>query len=514
MLALQLLLIAAAAVCGVLICPGFVHMLQLESYKTRFYVKWVFAHPRQAFLVPAAFALGLAFSFLLLGEWGLAGSLLVCAGVSYALHRGKAAKKPLVWTPRVRRLSACVAVLYAACALASPYALIAAVLLAALTVALASLLMLPLEEAVKRWYFLDAKRRLAQRPDLIRIGITGSYGKTSTKFILATILSEKYRVLATRSSFNTPMGLTRVIREELTPGHEVFIAEMGAKHAGDIAELCALVAPQFGLLTSVGPQHLETFGDVQTVARTKYELIEALPPDGAAFFAGDGAFVDELFARTKRVSAFRSGLSGEPLHASARDIRVGPEGSSFTLTANGGESIECQTQLLGEHNIGNILLCASCALQLGLTLQQVQRGIARALPVEHRLQILPTGNGVTVIDDAFNASPMGTRAALAALAAFPGRKIIVTPGLVELGAAEAEENRAFGAAMAAVCDEVILVGKGRAALIAPGLEGAGYPAEHIHVVNDITGATAAIARLARAGDVVLFENDLPDNYAG
>ena len=148
----------------------------------------------------------------------------------------------------------------------------------------ANLMVLPVEKTVQRWYLNDAACILAKRDDLIRIGITGSYGKTSCKFILGTILSEKYNVLVPPSSYNTPMGLTRVIREQLKRSHEVLLAEMGARHVGDIRELCDLAHPKYGLITSVGPQHLETFGSIENVAKTKYELIENLPQDGCAFF--------------------------------------------------------------------------------------------------------------------------------------------------------------------------------------------------------------------------------------
>ena len=225
--------------------------------------------------------------------------------LSWRKWRRQPAKKPLVVTARVKRLLVALAVVlyvffnlmqaafhllaYVLSLLLSvsvPLVTLYTVFLVAAFVAvmalpfflgLAARLAAPVERAVQRWYLNDARRKLAARPDLIRVGITGSYGKTSVKVILATLLREKYNVLSTPSSFNTPMGLTRVIREQLSSEHEVFIAEMGARHVGDIAELCALVQPRYGLLTSVGPQHLETFFTLENVARTKYELVEAWP---------------------------------------------------------------------------------------------------------------------------------------------------------------------------------------------------------------------------------------------
>ena len=139
-----------------------------------------------------------------------------------------------------------------------------------------------MERFIYELYFQDARRILKERKDLLVIGITGSYGKTSVKFYLQTLSSQKYCVLFTQSSRNTPMGVARSLRDDLQPGHRIFIAEMGARHRGDISELCRLVKPSIGILTSVGPQHLETFGSLEAIKNTKYDLIRALPKDGLA----------------------------------------------------------------------------------------------------------------------------------------------------------------------------------------------------------------------------------------
>ena len=376
--------------------------------------------------------------------------------------------------------------------------------------ALASILVQPIETAVKNWYFNDARRKLAGYTDMVKIGITGSYGKTSAKVILATILSEKYKTMATPSSYNTPMGVTRVIREQLDASYQVFIAEMGARHVGDIAEMCRLVAPRWGLLTSVGPQHLETFGSLDKVAKTKYELIDALPADGMGFFPSDNEICVSLYQNTQKPKAL-FGIEGEGLYMTARDIEHGAEGGSFMLVGPDGATVRCRTKLLGRHNIQNILGCAAVAYALGLTLEEIARGVAKAEPVEHRLQLIPTTNGITVIDDAFNSNPSGARAALDVLKSFPGRKIIITPGLVELGETEAAENEAFGRAMAGAVDVAILVARNGEAM-RRGLVAAGYDEGNIFCVGSLSAATAALGSISRSGDVVLFENDLPDHY--
>ncbi len=452
--------------------------------------------------------------------------------------RSEPSKKPLNYTARVKRLIAALAlVLLAAAAVGVGVlaliwnamaaqlvlqALVFALALCALYVlatlllpqllALASLLVQPVEKAIQRRYFNEARDKLAGFTGLIKIGITGSYGKTSAKMILATILSEKYKTLATPASYNTPMGVTRVIRESLDETYEVFIGEMGARHRGDIAEMCELVRPQYGLITSIGPQHLETMFNIETIAKTKYELVEALPADGMAFLPGDNDICFGLYKQTSKPKAlFGMQQRGEALYMTARDIAHGPQGSTFRLVGPEGEEVQCTTKLLGEHNVQNILGCAAVARALGLTMEQIAAGIGKVQPVEHRLQLVPTNNGVTVIDDAFNSNPAGARAALAVLKSFPGRKIIVTPGLVELGDAEAQENRAFGQAMAAAVDVAILVARNAGDMKA-GLLEAGFPEGSVHAVGRLAEATAVLGRIGRPGDVVLFENDLPDHY--
>ena len=438
------------------------------------------------------------------------------------LMQAHKAKKPFVVTMRVKRTYITSAILFTLlCALigvllkgAEPrlYFIGLFPLLLPLWVALGGLCAWPAEKLVSEMYFRDAQKKLAARPDLIKIGITGSYGKTSVKFILGTILQEKFQVLVTPSSFNTPMGVTRIIREKLMPAHQVFVAEMGARHVGDIKEMCRLVHPHHGVLTSVGPQHLDTFHSLDRIKSTKYELMDAIPDGGCCFFPDDKAICRELFDKTrkeKRLCSIHPGADDADVWAT--DIHVSPAGSSFVLHTMSDE-VTCQTRLLGEHNIQNIILAATVGLRLGMTLKQIARGISRIAPVEHRLQLIPS-TSVTIIDDAFNSNPMGAQAALRVLREFEGRRIIITPGMVELGDGEDAFNHEFGLMMADCVDVAILVGKKHTSPIARGLKEAGFPQENLHVVSTLDEATAILRQIGRPGDVALFENDLPDNYS-
>ncbi|MBQ6804629.1 MAG: UDP-N-acetylmuramoyl-tripeptide--D-alanyl-D-alanine ligase [Clostridia bacterium] len=383
-------------------------------------------------------------------------------------------------------------------------------LLLPLFVALSGILALPIEKTIFHLYFRDAEKKLLENDKLIRIGITGSYGKTSTKFILNTILSQKFNVLATPASFNTPMGVTRIIRERLTPSHQIFIGEMGARHVGEIKELARLVHPTIGILTAVGPQHLDTFRTIERIEKTKYELIDALPEDGFAVFSHDGAIVTKLHDKTQKPKALVGTENGDVW---AENVHVSPEGSHFTLQIRGWEPMECVTPLLGEHNIQNILMACAVARHLGMNREQIARGIAALRPVEHRLQLLRSAGGITVIDDAFNTNPRSSKEALKVLSSFPGRRIIVTPGMVELGTEEDRYNYEFGLAMADAVDIAVLVGKKHTLPIQKGLKEKGFPEENIHAVASLDEALAFNRENLRPGDVVMYENDLPDHYS-
>jgi len=370
----------------------------------------------------------------------------------------------------------------------------------------------PTETWINNRYINKAKKKLSKKEykDLIRIGITGSYGKTSTKFILKTILEERYNVLATPGSYNTTMGNVRIIREQLKPEHQVFISEMGARKKRDIQEICDFVKPHLGIITSIGAQHLETFKNIETVAKTKAELLNGVTEDGAVFLPKDNSHCLELYKKDKH-KKFLFSTKNDGSDVYAKNIKVTKEGSTFTVVTKKTQ-FECKTKLLGEHNVQNIIGCVAIADFLGLTKEEIQKGIEKIEPVEHRLQLIPSVNGTIVIDDAFNSNPVGSKMALDVIKQFEGRKIIITPGMVELGEEEYKLNKEFGAQMAGVVDFAILVGIKRSKPIVEGLKSKKFNDMNIYVVNNLEEATKQLGKLTQAGDVILFENDLPDNY--
>jgi UDP-N-acetylmuramoyl-tripeptide--D-alanyl-D-alanine ligase len=350
------------------------------------------------------------------------------------------------------------------------------------------------------------------RPGLIVIGITGSYGKTSVKNFITQILSVKYNVFATPASYNTPMGIVRSIREGLEPSHHVFVCEMGARHIGNIKELCDIVPPKYGVLTAIGPQHLETFKTIENIAKTKFALIGSLPRDGKAFLCWS---YDKIRERADGYpDAVRYAASeDEGLDIRAENMTADAKGMSFDIVTKAGERRRFTCALLGRHNVENITAAAAVALELGIPLDDIVPAVRALKPVRHRLEILPRGQGLTVIDDAYNSNPAGAAAALEALSLFGGVKIIITPGMIELGEIEEAENRAFGERIAGVCDYAALVGEKRSAPILEGIMSAGYDREKVRIFDSFNEAYEWAVSLDADEKVVLLENDLPDNYS-
>jgi UDP-N-acetylmuramoyl-tripeptide--D-alanyl-D-alanine ligase len=369
----------------------------------------------------------------------------------------------------------------------------------------------PIEQVVRQSYLSSAARRITAAAPKI-VAVTGSYGKTTTKEIIAHILSSRYRVLKTPASYNTLMGVCKVIRGELLPGHDFFVVEMGAYKRKSIARLCDLTRPLISVITTIGVQHLERFGSVEKIKLAKAEIIEALSPEGVAVLNGDNPACREVEWLTKaRIVRFGLG-SAKDLDFWARNVRFSAEGVDFTLHGQGGRFVQIQSKLLGRHSIMNILAATAVVLELGLSLEEVSDRLRTLEPVPHRLQPLKGVGGVTIIDDAYNANPEGAIAALETLAEFKGRKILITPGLVELGERGFEENKKIGIVAAGVCDVVLLVGPQQTLAIQEGLAESGFDHKDLRVFVDSQEAIKHLWKMTRPGDVVLFENDLPDQY--
>ena len=252
-------------------------------------------------------------------------------------------------------------------------------------------------------------------------------------------------------------------------------------------------------------------GSIEAIEKEKLSLLEFLPPEGDAVVNGDDR---RIMAAVKGAKFGLTVVSTSPGVGDlwATDISYGPEGSSFTVQTASGEIVSFQTKLLGKHNVINILLALGVGLVAGMRLRQMRYAISRLDPVEHRLQ-LKNQNGLLVIDDAFNSNPVGAASAVDVLGQFSsGRRVIVTPGMIELGDQEAEANREFGRQIAENVDDALLIGPDRTLPIVQGLRDKQFPSERTHVLSTLFEARDWIAANMGPGDVVLFENDLPDQF--
>ena len=376
---------------------------------------------------------------------------------------------------------------------------------------LASWITKPIENSIQEGFKKQARKKLESMPHLKVIAITGSYGKTSTKFMVRDLLKERFSVCSTPGSFNTPMGICKVINNDLLSHHQILILEMGARYAGNIQELCDIAQPDISIITNVGVAHLETFGSQEVIAKEKGTLVDNLPSNGVAILNADDKYVSIMGENRSDIERILVGLESGVIKGN--DIKYNTEGTNFILSVE-GEEVSIQTRLLGRHNVQNMLLAIGAAYHLGIRSKTIALGAKNIEPIEHRLELKKAGD-FYIIDDAFNSNPVGAKNAVEILSQFSsGRRIIITPGMVELGEIEYQENRKFGEAIAkAQLDKIILVGEDRSEPILEGLHSVETSnIESVSVVNSLFEANDLLKPYIQPGDVVLYENDLPDLY--
>jgi len=528
-----LLLVLAAGTALALALARFVyllHMLQLEEYDARRFFHWALLHVGGLVANPMLDLLGLLGVAVLFLHLESARSIVVACTLSIAiglaglawerhLRARSPVKKALVMTPRARRLLACCAILSAGTCLASfagqqGLGLAVALLLPAiapLVLVVSRTIMEPVEALIRDWYVRDARKTLGRFSPTV-VGITGSYGKTSTKFFTAHLLESRYRVLMTPESYNTAMGICRVIRGQLGPEHEVFVVELAENEKGGFEHLLSLVPCSISIVTSVGLQHLEEFGSDAAIRRVIKGFV-SMPGSGPTVVLNgdDPVLVDVPSVQGKRLlRASAGGSLSSDLHA--ENIVMNADGLSFDIVTSQDERFGCHTVLLGRHNVENILLAVAVARELGVSWNAIQDGVATLQAPPHRLQMMAGSGGVHIIDDAFNSNPAGFAMAMEVLAAFPSRRVLVTPGLVSLGDAEDVENVQAGRRAAKAADVVILVGPKKTRPVREGLLSAGFPEGSILTARSLEEVTGLMRSLLTPGDTVMFENDLPDTY--
>ena len=503
------------------------HMLQQNWYNDgNRYLKWIFNNKSKVF-----WGFDLLFIIFVLGFLVDKTILMIIFSCFYLINsfifykntKKEQVKKPLAFTKRVRRLSYTTSLIYLIIVvviyfnfnidyLIYYYLILGLVVyLDYIIVLISNIINIPIEKSVFLYYKNKAVKKLRGLKHLKVIGITGSYGKTSSKNILNDILNVKYDSFATPKNFNTTYGLMISINNYLDKFSDYFIAEMGAFRRGEIKELCDLVKPTYGILTKVGTAHLESFGSQENIQKGKFELIESLPSDGIGILNGD----DELqvnYNLKNNCKILFIGIDNKDVDVRATNIVLTDKGTTFDCIFKGDkEKYRFETRLLGKANIYNILAGIALGREFGIDISMLQVGVKKVNSIEHRLELKKYGN-INIIDDAYNSNPIGSKMAVEVLGMMSGKKIIVTPGMIELADMQYELNKKFGTYIADVCDEVILIGKEQTKPIYDGLIEKNFDEKKIHILNDVKLAFPLIQKLSDKDTYVLLENDLPDIF--
>jgi UDP-N-acetylmuramoyl-tripeptide--D-alanyl-D-alanine ligase len=434
-------------------------------------------------------------------------------------------KKPLILTPRATRLWLLAGLINipacAACAWWLPaggsvpiVAVLIYLQLLPMSLGAANLLLWPLQQWQNRRYLREATTTL-QRLNPTVVSISGAFGKTSTKYFLHAILSAHAPCLLSPGSTNTALGLARIIRERLQPHHQYFLAEMGAYKVGSIAELCRLFPPHAGATTAIGPAHLERFGSVAQVAAAEFELLHATLARGGPAVLSIDCIPPELWQplvaahpEIKLVSAHKNFLrDGDYLIKQATQT---PQGLQLAIEHRGQLSA-WSTSLYGATMAPNLATAFALATELGVPKTTTLTALKTVQPAPHRLAVRQEG-GLTILDDSYNSNPTGFATALETLALLGKgqRKILITPGMVELGALHDAEHAKAGQLAAAAADIILAIAPQRIPTFVAAVQA--HAADKLQLLPNFAAATKWLQTHGQTGDVVLLENDLPDRY--
>jgi UDP-N-acetylmuramoyl-tripeptide--D-alanyl-D-alanine ligase len=476
---------------------------------SRFAVRWWTSTP-----INVA-GLGLGLSGLILSSrwaaWAFAPAAVVALGPVGLTLRGRSA--PLAWTRRLRTLAVVWGALEAAVVAGGtvagqgPVAVALATLAVPAFVDLACALTAPVERRLAGAHVARARARLERVAPTV-VAVTGSFGKTSTKGYIAHLVGGARTVVASPASFNNRAGLARAINEHLADGTEVFVAEMGTYGRGEIAELSSWIHPDVAVITAIGPVHLERFGTEDRVLEAKAEIV-------------DGVACAVLVVDDERLEALADTCAERGTHVwrvstrdQGADVCVVEDSHGLTVRVRGDE-VACA--VVAEARPGNVAAAIAVALELGVSSADMAGRLATLPVASHRLEPAVSTAGVVVLDDTYNANPAGGRAALAALRRLGSnadRRVVVTPGMVELGPIQSTENAHFAAEAAAVATDFVVVGRTNRRALVRGARRArpAHDGPRVVAVRTRQEATEWVRAHIGPGDVVLYENDLPDHY--
>lgn len=495
----------------------YLHIFQQEEYDGLRFLKWIIK--TRAFdkrLSIALLATSVLWPFLPLKT-----ALIItaaCFAVITVLEKDprKASKKKLVMTSRAMRIYV-LALAFVILdglwwfILPLPWLWILSVQVIPFAIVVANLALQPWEKFVQKKYWNEAHKKLLNLDPKV-IGITGSFGKTSVKHILGHILKMQAPTLITPGSVNTPMGITRIIREKLDETHKYFVVEMGAYGHGSIERLCHLAPPDMGVITAIGQAHYERFKTLDAVAETKFELAHAVLKGGTTMIVHENVLKFDHALKTVNGNRARFVICGPGQNSDLviHSVTQNMEGLEVVLSWMGGR-YTLNMPLFGLHHGHNAALAFAVAAMLGVPSDHIITALKSVPQIQHRLEVKRQPDGSVIIDDAYNSNPQGFASALDVLAVMPGRKILITPGMVEMGEAHTEEHYKIGRRAGEVCDIALIVQSERIPSFVGGFGETG-PRKTLVKVASFAEASAWLDRNRTANDVVLLENDLPDLY--
>ncbi|MBT4989441.1 MAG: UDP-N-acetylmuramoyl-tripeptide--D-alanyl-D-alanine ligase [Rickettsiales bacterium] len=506
------------------------HLYQQEEYLNSRFLRLVFKDFR---FIDRKFTIGSITTFLIYNYYpaNLIVMPIYAAFIIILISRQfnpiKHAKKPLVLTKRIRAiifvcliLNITLSVTFTQLFGIKYHFLLYIILIQLLPISLAlsNLILAPNENFIQKRFYNEAKAILARNKPVI-IAITGSYGKTSTKYILQHILSSTVQSLATPGSVNTVMGIVRIIREKLKPEHKYFIVEMGAYGLGSIDRLCRLSSPDHGIITAIGVAHLERYKLAENVAKAKFELSNYVDQAKGYLAINCDQISEGYIASYNKVSAdkclyvsqFDMKKTGDFQITNARNTI---EGIKFDLVIE-KEQYSIAAPIYGLQQVDNIALSFALAMKIGLDPDLIIASLCKLPQVKHRLEVKKEGKNI-IIDDAYNSNPAGFKAALDVVEMFgannkDARRIVVTPGMVEMGDKHYLEHKKLGKLIALKCDILIAILPERIeSLISSFQQNA--PDKIVMRFANFKIAKEWLDSNAQANDILLFENDLPDLY--
>jgi len=361
-------------------------------------------------------------------------------------------------------------------------------------------LIYPINFFVKKIIIFLAKNKLKKIKSIKIIGIAGSYGKTGMKDLVATVLSEKYQVVKTPESYNTPIGIARTILSQVNEKTEILVVEMGEYYSGDIRNICLISPPQISVITGINEAHLERLKSIDNSIRTIFEISQNMKSGGILLMNGKDKYIKNNYKKF---------VSDQKIYFYSSKGKI-----EFNEDAPGYIYQKLFFPILGEYNLDKIDGVIYLAKKLGLTTQEIDNGLKKIKTPAHRLQpVLNREKNILVIDDSYNGNPDGVEEAIKTLALFKKRrKIFLTPGLVEIGSKSRDVHQRIGKRLNDVVDLVILVKNSVTSYIEEGLINAGFNKNNIIWFDSMMEAQNNLGSILKSGDVILFQNDWPDNY--